>query len=307
MKTNKKMVVTGGAGFIGSHIVELLASMGFNVVVFDNLSTGNLNKIEQFPVTFIEGDIRNIETLMDTFKNVDTVFHLAAAISVPESLEKPKEYVDINVNGTLNIIEAAKKSGVKRVVFSSSAAVYGDEPTLPKTEDMKPCLLSPYAATKLSGETYLKMYESPTFSAVSLRYFNVFGPRQDADSPYAAAIPKFINQALKNEDIGIFGDGTQSRDFIYVKDVARANLHAVEIDSGIYNVCNGKPTVIAPLAERIIELTKAKSEINFLDERPGDIKHSLGSNVRIKSSGWHPESEFEKSLKETIEFYLKLI
>jgi len=307
MNTNKKILVTGGAGFIGSHVVELLASENFDIVVFDNLSTGNFKKIENFPVTFIEGDIRNLESLTKAFKNVDTVFHLAAAISVPESMEKPKEYVDININGTLNVIEAAKKCGVRRVVFSSSAAVYGDEPTLPKTETMRPCLLSPYASTKLDGEIYLEMYKSKTFSAVSLRYFNVFGPRQDADSPYAAAIPKFINQALKNEDIGIFGDGTQTRDFIYVKDVAKANLHAATIEPGLYNVCTGLPTVIAPLAEKIIELTKAKSTINILPERPGDIKHSLGSMEKIKSTGWQPESPFEKSLQETIEYYSKLL
>jgi len=273
MKINKKMLVTGGAGF--------------------------------FPVEFIEGDIRDLENLTNAFKNVDTVFHLAAAISVPESLENPKEYVDINVNGTLNVIEAAKKCGVRRVVFSTSAANYGDEPTLPKTEDMPPCLLSPYAATKLDGEIYLKMYQSETFSAVSLRYFNVFGPRQDADSPYAAAIPKFINQALANKDISIFGDGTQSRDFIYVKDVAKANLHAAKIEPGLYNVCNGEPTIIGPLAEKIVEIMKSKSAINYLAERPGDIKHSLGSNEKIKGTGWQPEYPFDNSLKETIKYYKK--
>ena len=299
------MLVTGGAGFIGSHVVELLVSEKFDVVVFDNLTTGNFNKIKNFPVEFIEGDIRDLENLTNAFKNVDTVFHLAAAISVPESLEKPKEYVDINVNGTLNVIEAAKKCGVRRVVFSTSAANYGDEPTLPKTEDMPPCLLSPYAATKLDGEIYLKMYQSETFSAVSLRYFNVFGPRQDADSPYAAAIPKFINQALANKDISIFGDGTQSRDFIYVKDVAKANLHAAKIEPGLYNVCNGEPTIIGPLAEKIVEIMKSKSAINYLAERPGDIKHSLGSNEKIKGTGWQPEYPFDNSLKETIKYYKK--
>ena len=299
----KKMLVTGGAGFIGSHVVELLVSEKFDVVVFDNLTTGNFKKIKKFPVEFIEGDIRNFENLTNAFENVDTVFHLAAAISVPESLEKPKEYVDINVNGTLNVIKAAKKCKVRRVVFSSSAAIYGDEPSLPKTEDMPPCLLSPYALTKLDGEIFLEMYESKTFSAVALRYFNVFGPRQDADSPYAAAIPKFINQALINKDIGVFGDGTQTRDFIYVKDVAKANLHAAKIEPGLYNVCNGEPTIIGSLSEKIVEIMKSKSAINFLSERHGDIKHSLGSNEKIKATGWKPEYPFENSLKETIEYY----
>ncbi len=305
MKINKKMLVTGGAGFIGSHVVELLVSENFDVVVFDNLTTGNFNKIKKFPVKFIEGDIRNLESLINAFENVDIVFHLAAAISVPESLENPKEYVDINANGTLNVIKAAKKCGVRRVVFSTSAAIYGDEPTLPKTEDMSPCFLSPYALTKLDGEKYLEMYKSKNFSAVSLRYFNVFGPRQDTDSPYAAAIPKFINQALENKNISVFGDGTQTRDFIYVKDVAKANLHAATIESGLYNICNEQPTIIGPLAEKIVEMTKAKSEINYLLERPGDIKHSLGSNKKIKSTGWQPESTFDKSLQKTIEYYEK--
>jgi len=247
-----------------------------------------------------------LESLTTAFQNVDTIFHLAAAISVPESLEKPKEYVDINVNGTLNVIEAAKKCGVRRVVFSSSAAIYGDEPSLPKTEDMDPCLLSPYSLTKLDGEFFLEMYGTETLSAVSLRYFNVFGPRQDADSPYAAAIPKFINQALINKDIGVFGNGTQTRDFIYVKDIAKANLHAATIEPGLYNVCNGKPTIISPLAEKIVEIMKSKSIINYLPERPGDIKHSLGSNEKIKVSGWKPESSFDNSLKETIEYYKEM-
>ena len=306
MKINKKMLVTGGAGFIGSHVVELLVSEKFDVVVFDNLTTGKLKKIKNFPVKFIEGEIRDLESLTNSFENVDTVFHLAAAISVPESLVKPKEYVDINVNGTLNVIEAAKNCGVRRVVFSSSAAIYGDEPTLPKTEDLPPCLLSPYALTKLDGEKYLEMYKSKSFSAVSLRYFNVFGPRQDADSPYAAAIPKFINQALINKDIGVFGDGTQTRDFIYVKDVAKANLHAAKIDPGLYNVCNGNPTVIGLLSKKIVEIMKSKSTINFLSERPGDIKHSLGSNEKIKDTGWQPKTSFEISLKETIEYYKEM-
>ena len=306
MKINKKMLVTGGAGFIGSHVVELLVSEKFDVVVFDNLTTGNFKKIEKFQVNFIESDIRDLESLTKAFENIDTVFHLAAAISVPESLEKPEEYVDINVNGTLNVIEAAKRCGVRRVVFSTSAANYGDEPTLPKTEEMPPCILSPYALTKLDGEIYLQMYRSKTFSAVSLRYFNVFGTRQDTDSPYAAAIPKFINQALINKDIGIFGDGTQTRDFIYVKDIAKANLHAATIEPGLYNVCNGEPTIIGPLAEKIVEIMKSDSAINYLSERPGDIKHSLGSNKKIKATGWQPEYPFEKSLKETIKYYKKL-
>jgi len=300
-----KIVVTGGAGFIGSHIAEALANEGNEVVVIDNLRTGNVAKLSGINHKFIEGDIRNPDCLVSAFHNADTVFHLAAALSVPESMEKPFEYNDINCNGTLNVIKAAQKCGVRRIVFSSSAAIYGDNPELPKVETMTPEPLSPYAVNKLDGEYYLNIFKTDKLSAVVLRYFNVFGPRQDPDSAYAAAVPIFIHRALKNQDINIFGDGNQTRDFVFVKDVVGANLHARTAPAGVYNVGNNSTTVIQKLAEKIISLTESKSRLINVPERPGEVKHSRASIEKIISTGWHPSFPFDEALEKTIEYYKK--
>ena len=298
-----KIVVTGGAGFIGSHIAEALAVEGNEVVVIDNLRTGNAAKLSGIKHTFINGDIRDFDCLCSAFQNVDTVFHLAAALSVPESIEKPVEYNDINGNGTLNVIKAAQQCGVRRIVFSSSAAVYGDNPELPKIETMTPEPLSPYAVNKIDGEYYLNLFKSDILSAVVLRYFNVFGPRQDPDSAYAAAVPIFIHRALKNQDINIYGDGQQTRDFVFVKDIVGANLHARTAPAGVYNVGNNSATIIQTLAKKIIALTNSKSKIINVPERPGEVKHSRASIEKIISTGWHPSHTFDKALEKTIEYY----
>jgi UDP-glucose 4-epimerase len=237
---------------------------------------------------------------------VDYVFHLAAMVSVPESMASPAECVEINATGTLVLLEEAAAAGVKKLCLSSSAAIYGDDPTVPKLENMPPQPKSPYASTKLDGETYCQTFqEAGPLHTASLRYFNVFGPRQDPGSAYAAAVPIFIHQALKNEDITIYGDGEQTRDFIYVKDIVAANRHLAMTASagGVYNVAYGRRMTIRDLAERIIRLTGSTSRIVFGPERAGDVKHSMASVDKLKSTGFIPGADFEEGLQATLEFF----
>lgn len=302
----KNYLVTGGAGFIGSHITEYLLQMGHQVTVIDNLRTGFEKNLKGLNARFFEEDIRNKELVSKIMKNTDCIFHLAALVSVPESIEKINECVDINTKGTINILEAAKQNSNCKVVLSSSAANYGNNPILPKLETMNPEPMTPYAITKLDGEYYLKMYSNYySVPTTSLRYFNVFGPRQNPKSAYAAAVPIFINKALKNEPITIYGDGQQTRDFIYVKDVVRANILASQKGNGTYNVALGHSTSILELAETIKEITNSKSQIQFLKERSGDIKHSKANPSKFNQLGFKPQYSIEKALLETIEFYEK--
>ena len=298
-------VVTGGAGFIGGHIAAALAAEGCRVTVVDNFRTGNRANLAGLDVELVEGDVCDGVVLERAFRGADTVFHLAAALSVPESMEKPREYVDINTNGTLEVIRAAKVRGVRRIVFSSSAAVYGNNPSLPKREDMVPEPLSPYAVTKLDGEYYLRLFSTEKLTAVTLRYFNVFGPRQDPLSPYAAAVPIFIRRALRNEEIVVFGDGTQTRDFVFVGDVVRANLHARTMPPCVYNVGNNSVTVIGALAKDIVQRTGSKSIVRNAPERPGDVKHSRASIDALMATGWAPQHPFGDALDKTIAYYRK--
>lgn len=300
----KKYVITGGAGFIGSHIAEHLAKEGHHVAILDNLRTGRLKNLDDLPVTFVKGDIRDEQLVFDLVSGCDAVFHLAALVSVPESLLKLEECIDINTLGTLNILKAAKKNGNCKVVLSSSAANYGDNPVLPKTENMLAEPMTPYAITKLDGEYYLQMYfEQYNVETVSLRYFNVFGPRQSPKSAYAAAVPIFIEKALKNEPLTIYGDGLQTRDFIYVKDVVSANILASQKGNGTYNVALGQSTSILELAEKIIEITNSRSRIDFLEERHGDIKHSKANPEKFNKLGFKPQYSIDDALKETVAFY----
>ncbi len=292
----KKYLITGGAGFIGSHIAEYLSSEGHNVFVLDSLRTGTEKNLEGINANFFKGDIRNEELVEELVTDCVAVFHLAALVSVPESLLKIKECIDINILGTINILEAAKKEESCKVVLSSSAANYGNNPILPKVETMFPEPMTPYAITKLEGEYYLKMYfEQYYVQTASLRYFNVFGPRQNPKSTYAAAVPIFINKALKNEPLTIYGDGLQTRDFIYVKDVVRANILASQKGNETYNVALGHSTSILELAEIIIELTNSKSEIQFLEERPGDIKHSKANPSKFNQLGFKPKHSINEA------------
>ncbi len=307
-----KVVVTGGAGFIGSHIVEYWNEKGAEVHVVDNLRSGYEKNIENFEnVFFHKGSITDKNLTNEVLKDADYVFNLAALISVPESLEKPEECIEINVNGLLNVLEAAKNNNVKKVVHSSSAAIYGDDPRLPKDISMKPKPQTPYGITKLDGEYYLQMYyEQYGLPTTSLRYFNVFGPRQDPQSQYAAAIPIFVFKALKNDTITIYGDGEQTRDFVYVKDVVAANVLAAtnEKVTGVFNVANEKAITIKDLAELIIKTTNSSSKIIFEDERPGDIKHSLASIKETKELlNFNPSHDLTTSLEKTIKYFENLM
>jgi UDP-glucose 4-epimerase len=300
----KKYLITGGTGFIGSHIAEFLSKEGHEVRVLDSLRTGFTKNISHLNIQFIAGDIRDKDLVKKVAKDVNAIFHLAALVSVPESLTKIRECVEINTIGTLNILDAARETPNCKVILSTSAANYGDNPILPKVETMVSEPMTPYAITKLDGEYYLKMYEDqwgvPT---TSLRYFNVFGPRQNPKSAYAAAVPIFINKALQNEPITIYGDGSQTRDFIYVKDIVKANILASMKGSGTYNVALGHSTSILELAENIIKITNSKSKIQFLDERAGDIKHSQANPEKFNKLGFQPDFTIQAALEETILFY----
>jgi UDP-glucose 4-epimerase len=307
----KKIVITGGAGFIGSHIAEYWSNQNEDVVVLDNLRSGykkNINGLSN--VNFVEGSITNKELVEEVVTNADYVHHLAAMISVPESVINPYECVEINIIGLLNILEAAKKHSVKKIIHSSSAAVYGDNPESPKHTNMKPEPKSPYGITKLDGEYYLQMYkENFGINTTSLRYFNVFGPRQDPKSQYAAAIPIFVASALKNDDIIIYGDGEQTRDFVYVKDVVQANILAATNDSlpGVFNVGNGYSISINKLVEMVLSLTESTSKIIYKEERAGDIKHSLASIDDTKMNlKFSPQFDLLKGLEETINYFIAL-
>ena len=298
-----RILVTGGAGFIGSHFVERFHSDS-ELLVVDNLRTGYLENLEGLNHTFHRISVADFDRLVPLCEGVETIFHLAAMISVPESMEKPAECVRINTLGTLNVLEAARRAGVKNVVFASSAAVYGDNPTVPKVETMLPEPNSPYAVTKLDGEYYMRMYRKEWgINCTSLRFFNVFGPRQDPGSQYAAAIPIFIYRALRGQDIVIYGDGSQVRDFIFVKEVVAAGILACEKGKDIYNVARGEYITIRQLAELIIDLTGSSSEIVHTHPRPGDIHTSYADISRLVGLGFQPSGDQQASLLETIAFF----
>jgi UDP-glucose 4-epimerase len=297
-----KILVTGGAGFIGSHVVEHFQGKA-EVRVLDNLRSGYLKNLNGLEHEFIEGSITDRAAVRRAVQGVDYIFHMAAMISVPESMSKPVECVEINTTGTLVVLEEAARAGVKKLCFSSSAANYGDNPVVPKVETMLPEPKSPYAITKLDGEYYCEMFrrEGKLNTAV-MRYFNVFGPRQDPKSAYAAAVPIFIAKAVKNETITIFGDGEQTRDFIYVKDVVAANgfLAMNTTGPGFFNVAYGGRQTVNELARKIIALTGSSSKIEYAPERAGDVKHSMASIEKIRSAGFVPASSFEQGLETTI-------
>jgi UDP-glucose 4-epimerase len=306
-----KIVVAGGAGFIGGHIAEYWNEQGADVHVIDSLRTGNIKNIEGLEnVKLHKGSITDRELIFEVLKDADYIYNLAALVSVPESIEKPFECIDINVNGMLNLLDAAKEFGAKKLVLSSSAAVYGDDPELPKRISMTPHPKTPYSITKLDGEYYNKMYfEQYGLETISLRYFNVYGPRQNPKSQYAAAVPIFVDRATKNEDITIYGDGEQTRDFIYVKDVVKANVVASQSEgiTGVFNVANGSSITIKELCEKIIELVDSKSKINFADERAGDIKHSLAAiDETVEILGFNPDFPLDEGLNNTIKYFQNL-
>ena len=300
-----RILVTGGAGFIGSHIVEHFQGKA-EVRVLDNLRSGYQKNLDGFDVEFIKGSITDRQVVAKAVRGIDYIFHMGAMISVPESMEKPVECVEINTQGTLNVLQEAAEAGVKKLCFSSSAANYGDNPTVPKLETMIPEPKSPYAVTKLDGEYYCDIFSNEGWlQTACMRYFNVFGPRQDPGSQYAAAIPIFIHKALRNEPITIFGDGEQTRDFIYVKDIVAANVYLAkhEPHKGVYNVAYGKRKTIKDIAKKIIELTESSSEIRYAPTRAGDVKHSQAGIDKILATGFTPVASFDEGLRKTIEFF----
>ncbi len=294
------VLITGGAGFIGSHLAEELANNGFSVKIFDNLHTGKLKNLENIPHDFIQGDINDIDLLVKSMKNCQIVFHLAALTSVIESMHNPNLYVDVNTQGTVNVLKAAKQNKIKKVIFASSAAVYGDSPQLPKIEDMPPNPKSPYAISKLDGELYCKLYsESFSLPTAYARFFNVFGEKQDPNSHYAAAIPIFLNNMINNKTINIYGDGEQTRDFIYVKDVVNALIFLIHNGQGLFNIGYGKTITINNLLDNIKDILDLNIGKIYTKERPGEIKHSYASVKKLNSLGFIPNFSLKKGLERT--------
>lgn len=309
MSQTSRVIVTGGAGFIGSHLVEGLVERGFAVTVLDDLSAGKIENIKGFiddsGVEFVQGSITDLPLLKGLFQGVRYVFHLAAFPSVPRSVENPLDCHRINATGTLNVLIAAKDNNVGKVVCISSSAVYGDTPTLPKEEGMFPRPLSPYAAAKLAGEYYCQVFhEVYGLPTVSLRYFNVYGPRQDPNSQYAAAIPRFLKMAYEKNSPVIYGDGEQTRDFTFVKDTVDATVLAAESDAqGVFNIAGGESIAINNLAGLIIKLVGNNLKPVYREARPGDVKHSLADISRAKSFGYQPKYNLEAGLRETIKWF----
>jgi UDP-glucose 4-epimerase len=308
----KNVLVTGGAGFIGSHLVDSLVSAGCKVAVLDNLSSGNYANLKHLEgkFAFYRDDIRNQRAISTAAEGCEVIFHLAAIVSVPQTIEDPVESDAVNDTGTLLVLDTARRKKARRVIFSGSCAVYGDDRRLPKQEDMNPKPQSPYAVQKLAGEYYARVYyELYGLEAVALRYFNVYGPRQDPLSPYSGVISIFMAKALHNEPAVIYGDGNQSRDFIYVQDVVRANLLAAAakgVGGQVMNIGTGRSVVIKQLWKSICALSGQNLEPEYAPKRPGDIVKSVAGIGSAKALlGFEPEISFEKGLESTFEWYRK--
>ena len=307
---NKAYLVTGGAGFIGSHIVERLVGEGHDVRVLDDFSSGHEANLESFrtKVELIRGDIRDAQLVNDAVNGVDIVFHEAALGSVPRSVADPLTTHEVNITGTLNVLLAARDAGVKRVVYASSSSVYGETPVLPKSEDLTPQPLSPYALSKLAGEHYSSVFKHVYgFEIVSLRYFNIFGPRQDPESQYAAVVPRFITALLEGRAPVVYGDGLQSRDFTYVENVVNANLLASEAEGvagRAFNVaCGGRYSLLDLLA-RIKEALGSGIDAIHEEPRAGDVRDSQASiESAQRELGYQVSVGFEEGLRRTVEWY----
>jgi len=303
-------LVTGGAGFIGSNIVEELVRRGERVRILDNFSTGKRESIALFleGVELIEGDLRHLDTVRRATEGVDYILHQGAIPSVPRSIDNPLDTDESNVRGTLNLLVAAGDAGVKRVVYASSSAIYGDTPTLPKAEEMKPAPLSPYAVSKLAGEYYCQVfYQVYGLETVALRYFNVFGPRQDPTSQYAAVIPKFVTAMLRSEQPTIYGDGEQSRDFSYVTNVVQANLLAATapgVGGQVFNIACGRRYNLLELVDTINRILGTDITPVHTAPRVGDVRHSLADIARAREMlGYQGEVEFEEGLRRLSAWY----
>lgn len=306
-------LVTGGAGFIGSNLCEAILKMGYKVRCLDNLSTGKQENVDLFlsspNYTFIKGDITDLDVCMEACKDVDFVLNQAAWGSVPRSIEMPLYYEKVNIGGTLNMMEAARQQGVKKFVYASSSSVYGDHPVLPKTEGQEGKVLSPYALTKKVDEEYGRLYKRLYgLDTYGLRYFNVFGRRQNPDGAYAAVIPKFIRQLLSGERPTIHGDGKQSRDFTYIENIIEANLKAClapsEAAGEAFNIAYGGREYLIDIYHTLERALEVNIEPVFGPERPGDIKHSNADIAKAKKLlGYEPEWSFERGIEEAINWY----
>ena len=310
----RTFLVTGGAGFIGSHIAEALVRRGDRVRVLDNLSTGHLANLDGFrePIDFIEADITDAEAVARAVAGVDCVFHEAALASVPRSIEQPLATHAACVTGAVILLDAARRAGVRRVVYAGSSSAYGDQPTCSKRETDLPAPISPYAAAKLATEQYCRAFTATYgLETVVLRYFNVFGPRQDPNSPYSAVIPLFITAMLTGNQPVIFGDGRQSRDFSYVANVVRANLLAADAPGAaghVFNVANGRSTDLLTLIDSLNELLGLDVKPRHEPARVGDVRESLADITQArKLLGYEPVVEFEEGLRRSIEYYRSLV
>ncbi|MEM2102117.1 MAG: SDR family oxidoreductase [Candidatus Bathyarchaeia archaeon] len=302
-----RILITGGAGFIGSHLVDRLMERGFSVVVLDDFNSGKMenvhNHLRRSGFRLVKGDIRNKKAVQTAIEEVDAVIHLAALIDVEKSLREPYETHDVNVNGTLVLLKEAVRCGVKRFLFASSAAVYGEGNPLPLIEDCMPKPLSPYAASKVSAEHYCEAFhKSYGLRTVVLRYFNIYGPRQGFNS-YCGVITKFVGNALVDKPLVVFGDGSQTRDFIYIDDVVDATLLALEHENSsghIFNVCTGKPTSINELAETIREIVGKDLEIIYDKPRKGDIRNNYGNSLKAeKMLGFKAKISLREGIRRT--------
>jgi len=311
---NRVFLITGGAGFIGSNLAETLLKRNHEVRVLDDLSQGKQENVDMFldneNYTFIKGDIRDLDTCLKATEDVDYVLNQAAWGSVPRSIEMPLLYEEINIRGTLNMLEASRQNNVKKFVYASSSSVYGDEPNLPKQESVEGNLLSPYALTKRVDEEYAKLYTKLYgLDTYGLRYFNVFGRRQDPEGAYAAVLPKFIKQLLNDEQPTINGDGKQSRDFTYIENVIEANLKALKADSKYageaFNIAYGGREYLIDVYHHLTDALDKDIDPNFGPERPGDIKHSNADINKAKEMlDYSPDYSFEDGIKQAINWYI---
>jgi UDP-glucose 4-epimerase len=305
-----RYLVTGGAGFIGSHIVERLVSQGERVRVLDNLSTGSRQNVEAFgdKVEFLEGPLQDADLCARAIQGVDVVFHQAALASVPRSVAKPLDTHDACVTGTITLLDACRHGGVRRVVYAASSSAYGNSPVMPKAETNVPEVLSPYAAAKLAGELYLQAFAATYgLETVRLRYFNVFGPRQDPNSPYSAVIPLFVSALLSGKQPTIFGDGTQSRDFTYIDNVVSANLKASKapnVSGKVYNVACGGSLSVNDMLKKICAILDKPFAPNYAPPRTGDVLHSWAEISAAKRDlGYEMEVSFDEGLQRTVAWY----
>jgi len=307
-------LVTGGGGFIGSNLTIALVEQGHRVKILDNFSTGSLANLQPVlkDIEVLEGELRNLSDVRRAVAGVEVVFHQGALPSVPRSVADPLTTSEVNINGTLNIFQACRDAGVRRVVYASSSSVYGVDDVLPKVESMSPRPMSPYAATKLAGEVFGRIfYELYNLETVGLRYFNVFGPRQNPKSEYAAVIPQFIKALLQRTPPVIYGDGEQSRDFTFIDDVVQANLlswRAEGVAGEVINIAGGNRITINGLLSALKKITGSKVEAIYTEKRPGDVKHSMASIEKASSLlGFLPKTGIERGLRLTVEWLKNII